>query len=204
MQLLPGRFAQLRLAFHLSLKGGLMTGLFGRGLGSTRLGSGYKTADDVPVVQRTGSTWLGVVVTEAGWLGISAFGALLLWLLLLGRNLWFEAPSGSADKALEGALPGIVALTALGAGYVTILVVRGYSIPFWLLVGVAISAARERNIAFGNVVQLSRAPRDLSWLDEGLNDLDFSGVSDPRPPCCFGSCSPTDSSVNLSGVDCGC
>jgi hypothetical protein len=127
--------------------------MFGRGLGAAKLGAGYPTSYDVPLAQRTGSTWIGMLLTETGWFGLAAFGSLLVWLLLVGRRLWSYAPPASVDRALAGALPAIVALTALGAVLATVLDVRGYSIPFWLIVGVAIAADRART----NPIELDTA-----------------------------------------------
>lgn len=141
VELLPGRFVQLRLAFDLSLHDGIETGLLGRGPGAAVLDPSYQLAQDVPLPQRTGSTWIGLILTETGWLGFAAFIALLGWLALLGRTLWRQAEARSADRAFGVALPGVAALTAVGGAFATILDVRGYSIVFWLLVGVAISAA---------------------------------------------------------------
>ncbi len=146
VQLLPGRFVQLKLALNLSARGGLWNAVLGRGPGATKLDPAYHLAQFVPEPQRTGSTWIGVLLTETGWLGLSAFIVLLGWLVLLGRRLWnFSAPGGP-DRLLGAALPGLVALTAVGAAFTTILDVRGYSLVFWLLVGVAISAARELGV----------------------------------------------------------
>ncbi len=142
VELLPGRVEQLKLAVRLSIHSGVATGLVGRGLGASMLDPRYHLAQDVPLAQRTGPTWIGRVLTETGWLGLAAFGALLAWLALLGRRLWLESPA-PADRALGAALPGIAALTAAGALFTTILDVRGYSAVFWVVVGVAISAAAE-------------------------------------------------------------
>jgi len=122
-------------------------------MGATKLGPGYRTSFDVPLAQRTGSTWIGVLLTETGWFGLAAFGLLLAWLVLVGRRLWAHAPPASVDRALAGALPAIAALTALGAVLTTALDVRGYSIPFWLIVGVAIAADR----ACANPIELETA-----------------------------------------------
>jgi hypothetical protein len=144
--LLPGRRKQLSQAYHLSMQSGAGIAVLGRGLGAARLQGDYQTSWDVPLPERTGSTWAGVLLTETGWLGLGAFLMLLVWLVVVGRRIWLAGPRSMADRALALALPGIAAITAFGAVYTTILDVRGYSIPFWLLVGVAISADRAREV----------------------------------------------------------
>jgi hypothetical protein len=143
VELLPGRFAQLRLALRLSFDGGVTTTLFGRGPGAAKLDPSYVRAQDVPLAQRTGSTWIGLILTETGWVGVAAFAALLIWLAVAGRTLWRRAVPASSDRGLAAVLPGLAALTALGAVFGTILDVRAYSLVFWVLVGVTISAVRN-------------------------------------------------------------
>jgi hypothetical protein len=142
VQLLPGRLGQLRLAARLSTDRGLSTFLVGRGLGSSALGPTIHLAQLVPPPQRTSSTWLGRALTETGWVGVFAFGALLIWLVGAGHRLWTRGGS-AADRALGAALPTIAALTAAGAVLTTILDVRGFALPFWILVGLTVSALRE-------------------------------------------------------------
>jgi hypothetical protein len=120
----------------------MVAGLVGHGLGSAELDPAYHLAQYVPAPQRTGSTSAGTLLTETGWLGLLAFFGFLLWLAFLGRRLW-QRSTASVDRALGAALPGIAALTLLGAVFTTVLDVRGYAIAFWLLVGVALSAARD-------------------------------------------------------------
>jgi hypothetical protein len=143
VELLPGRLSQLRLALRLSVHSGIVAGLIGRGMGSAQLDPAYHLAQYVPAPQRTGSTSVGTLLTETGWLGLLAFVGFLGWLALLGTRIWRRASPGWPDKALGAALPGVAALTFLGAIFTTVLDVRGYSIVFWLFVGVALSAARE-------------------------------------------------------------
>jgi hypothetical protein len=142
VELLPGRLAQLRLALRLSLHSGPVAGAIGHGVGSAQLDPAYHLAQYVPEPQRTGSTSVGTLLTETGWLGLLAFVGFLTWLAILGRRLW-QRSTAAVDRALGAALPGIAALTLLGAIFTTVLDVRGYSIAFWLLVGVALSAARD-------------------------------------------------------------
>jgi hypothetical protein len=140
--LLPGRLFQLKLALRLSVESGVAVGALGRGLGSAEPGaSRYPSASAIPRSQRTATTWLGKILTETGWLGIGAFFGLLGWLVLLGRRLARRPGAERVDRVLAVSLPGIAALTAAGAAYATILSVRGYATVFWVLVGVAISAA---------------------------------------------------------------
>jgi hypothetical protein len=143
VELLPGRFAQIELASRLSVRDGLGVWLLGRGIGSSDLTASYLLAQDVPPSQRTGSTWIGLLLTETGWAGLIAFFFLLGWLTLLGRRLWRGGSPAGPDRALGAALPGLAALTGAGAVFTTILSVRSYSIVFWILIGLAISAARE-------------------------------------------------------------
>lgn len=143
VELLPGRFSQIRVARELVTHGGLANDLLGYGLGSARQDPRYQLAQDVPLPQRTGSTWIGRVLTEAGWLGLGAFVALLAWLVLLGRSLSRHATPQTTDQALGLALPAVAVLTGMGAVFTTVLDVRGYSFLFWIVVGLAISAYRE-------------------------------------------------------------
>lgn len=136
VELLPGRLAQLRLALRLSVHGGAGVFLFGRGFGSSELDPAWRTPKSVPLPQRTGSTWVGRVLTEAGWLGLAAFGALLAWLAVLAVSLG-RAPGARSDGVLSAALLPLILLTVAGAVDTTILDVRAYSLPFWLVVGLA-------------------------------------------------------------------
>jgi len=141
VQLLPGRLRQLQIALHLSFHSGFLSGVVGRGLGAADLDPSYTYSGEVPAPQKTGGTWPGRLLIETGWLGLTAFVALLLWLAALGLQLWRNGVA-AADRALGAALPGLAALTVLGGVELLILDVRGYSIVFWILVGLAISAAR--------------------------------------------------------------
>lgn len=140
VELLPGRFEQLRVAFRLSLRGGVAVALLGRGPGASTLDPALRRAQDVPDPQKTGPTWIGRVLTECGWLGLAAFFGFLAWLALLGRRLWRVAPARAPDRVLAVALPGFAALTAGGGLLGTVLDIRAYSVVFWVLVGLAISA----------------------------------------------------------------
>jgi hypothetical protein len=143
VQLLPGRFTQIRQAIRASVDDGVLVALIGRGPGSSELDPRYHRAQDVPVPQRTGPTWIGRILTETGWFGLLAFFGLLLWLALLGLRIWRESEPRTVDRAFGASLPGIAGLTAIGAVSTTILDVRGYSAIFWIVVGVALSAASE-------------------------------------------------------------
>jgi hypothetical protein len=147
VQLLPGRLLQLKLAARLSFQSGPVVAMFGRGPGSTELDPRYDRAQDVPLPQRTGPTWIGRILTETGWLGLIAFLALLGWTALLGRQLWRQTAPASVDRALGASLPGVAAVTVAAAALATILDIRGYSAVFWLLVGLAISGVHERRHA---------------------------------------------------------
>jgi hypothetical protein len=141
--LLPGRVAQVRLALRLSLHSGLAIALVGRGFGTSAVDPSYHVASDVPLPERTGATWIGFLLTETGWLGLIAFVVLIGAIAWWGRTLWRRAQPATADRAFGAALPGLAALTTLGAVFATVLDVRGYSIVFWILVGVAISARHD-------------------------------------------------------------
>lgn len=143
VELLPGRIAQMRLALRLSLHAPWAVALLGRGLGASVLDPGYALAQDVPEPQRTGSTWIGALLTETGWLGVAAFAGLLLWLCAIGLRLQRAPAATAVDRSLGAALPGLAALTAVGAAFTTILDVRAYSLVFWVLIGIALSAVRE-------------------------------------------------------------
>jgi hypothetical protein len=134
---LPGRLYGIKLAVRLSTRDGLGVAVLGRGLGSAYVSD---EATDIPPPKKTGFTWFGKILTETGWLGVSAFLLLLGWLLLIGVRLVRSNAEATADRILGIALPGVVGLTAAGAGYTTILTTRGYATVFWVLVGVAISA----------------------------------------------------------------
>jgi hypothetical protein len=149
---LPGRVEQLRLAVHLSVRDGVGIALLGRGPGSAYIS---ETATHIPAPRRTGTTWIGKVLTETGWMGVAAFLGILGWLVLLGRRLARRREGPTGDRVLGVALPGIVALTAVGAAYIDILTTRGYAYLFWLVVGIAISAGYE-----GRSVRRDRAGAD--------------------------------------------
>lgn len=144
VQLLPGRLAQVKLAVRLSVQDGAGVAVLGRGLGSSELGTfDYPNPHSVPQPKRTGSIWLGKILTETGWLGVVAFFMLLGWLVLLGYRLAQRRAAPTSDRVLGLALPGVAALTAAAAAYGTLLTVRGYATVFWLLVGIAISAVYD-------------------------------------------------------------
>jgi hypothetical protein len=112
----------------------------------------YPNPQSVPSPKRTGSIWLGKILTETGWLGRSAFFVLLGWLALLGHRLAQRRAAAAVDRVLGIALPGVAALTAVAAAYGPFLTVRGYATVFWLLVGIAISAVYD-----------GRSGRRLGW-----------------------------------------
>ena len=144
VQLLPGRFGQLRTALRISHESGLGVLLLGRGYDSTDLDPAIQDPDAVPLPERTGPTWIGRVLTECGWRGLIAFVALLLWLAARGVTL------ARARERIGPALPFLAALTAAGAVETTILDVRAYSIPFWIVVGLAAGAPPSGY--FGNLL----------------------------------------------------
>jgi hypothetical protein len=141
--LLPGRLVQLKLAARLSVQSGPVVAMLGHGPGSAELDPTYDRAQDVPLAQRTGPTWIGRVLTETGWLGLMAFFALVGWTARLGRQLWRLTASASVDRALGASLPGVAAVTVTAGALATILDIRGYSALFWLLVGLALSGVHE-------------------------------------------------------------
>jgi hypothetical protein len=156
--LLPGRLSQLRLALRLSVESGVAIGALGRGLGSAEPDAPrYPSASAIPPPQRTATTWLGKILTETGWLGVGAFFGFLGWLVLLGCRVARRPGAERFDRVLGAALPGIAVLTAAGAAYATVLSVRGYATVFWVLVGVAISAASSPT-TLGRTVD-TRVPR---------------------------------------------
>jgi len=152
VELLPGRMVQLEEAVRLSTDDGLGVAALGRGPGAAELDPSYRLAQEVPLPQRTGTTWVGKVLTETGWLGLGAFGALLAWLVLVAARLWRTA-AATADRVLAASLPGIAGLTGIGAVFTTVLDVRGYSLLFWIVVGIAIAAAH------GPPARVSTAPQ---------------------------------------------
>ena len=137
---LPGRLEQLKLAVRLSVRDGAGVALVGRGPGSSSVA---EQATQISAPRRTGLTWLGKILTETGWLGVAAFLGLLVWLVVLGWKLCRRRDAATADGVLGAALPGIAALTAVGAAYITVLTIRGCATVFWVLVGIAISAAYQ-------------------------------------------------------------
>jgi len=152
VELLPGRMVQLKEAAKLSTDDGFAVAAIGRGLGAAALDPSYTLAQDVPLPQRTGSTWIGKLLTESGWLGAAAFAALLAWLVLLSARVWRTA-TATADRVLAASLPGIAGLTAIGSVFTTVLDVRAFSLLFWIVVGVAIAAAH------GLPARVSTAPQ---------------------------------------------
>lgn len=147
-QLLPGRLVQIKTALSVSVHSGLVDGLLGRGLGASTLQAAYTTAPAVPKPERVGGTWIGVVLVDSGWLGLIAFALLLLWLLVIALRISLRRPAPQRASAwlMAVALPGLAALTLFGAVLTTILDVRGYSILFWVLVGLGVSAALDAGV----------------------------------------------------------
>ena len=143
VDLLPGRIAQLELAAQISVRDGLAIAAIGRGPGSSEPAKPYyRDTHSIPPPERTGSTWFGKLLTETGWLGVTAFLALLGWLVLLGRRLC-RSTEASEDCVLGLALIGVTALTGATAVYGTFPSLPGYAVLFWAMVGLAISAARD-------------------------------------------------------------
>jgi len=159
---LPQRGVQLKTALDLSTSGGPFTALAGRGVGATRLLAGGvanpATADETvgslitatdsndlaPFVtpeQATSGIWFGQILTETGWVGVLAFVALLADLIVLGRRTRERLPSGSLERALMVALPGLAWLALITSFYAPIFFEPEFNTFFWPLVGVCIAIA---------------------------------------------------------------
>jgi hypothetical protein len=153
---LPGRGRQFTTAFDLTTAGGIDVWLLGRGIGVTRFKSqgvldetGRSFDSITREEQLTNGTWLSRTLTETGFLGFFAFLGLLVYLLLLtwrNRDLIAER---TWDSAVILALPGVAALTVIGAFFNTILAIQPYATLFWPLVGIAIAidVGRRREAA---------------------------------------------------------
>src|SRR5262249_30661244 len=154
VQLLPGRLDQLRAAIRISHQAGPGVLLLGRGFGAAHLDPSITDPNSVPLPQRTGPTWVGRVLTECGWLGIAAFAGLLVWLVAVG------VAAARAGSPFGPALPFVALVTAAGALETTILDVRAFSLPFWIVAGLASGATGLPSLAvnFGkHVLRLDAA-----------------------------------------------
>lgn len=162
---LPGYAVQLRTALRRSVAGGPITFATGRGLGAANdsmsqlppvnLGGGTNvssaitstnTSDLYPFLdadQRTGGIWFGIVLTETGWIGILLFLSVLAYMTLLGRRTRTSVASGSLDRAVLVALPGVALLTLLGSVYIQLFFQPPYTVFFWPLLGIAIAIGSE-------------------------------------------------------------
>jgi hypothetical protein len=159
---LPGRGIQLNTALDQAAAGGVETALIGRGIGVTRADIPVAANTNLPgsavslsitatnptnerglltPVQQTSGLWVGVILTETGWVGVALFIALLVYLIVLGRRTRDLLPSGSLDRGLMIALPGLAWLTLLGGFYISVFWDSSYDAFFWPLVGVCIGIA---------------------------------------------------------------
>lgn len=166
---LPGRQQQLANAAELSFGGSVGDAVLGRGIGVTAL----ENPSD-PIVrpeQGTSGVWLARILVETGFVGALAFvllNAYLVWLWWRNRPTLRTA---EWDAALICALPGIIALTAAGALYNAVLVVRPFATLFWALLGVLIALdASHRGAAADTDHRLNAAATPSA-----------SGEADPRP-----------------------
>lgn len=140
--LLPGRVTQLKQAVQISVENGARVFLLGRGFGATAVPEDAVRGSTIPKERRTGGTWLGRILGDAGWLGVIAFIALVGWLAWTGMRMVRRA-TNRHDVALGYSLPAFATLTLIGASYTTILDVRPYSAVFIVLVATAFAAARD-------------------------------------------------------------
>jgi hypothetical protein len=145
---LPGRVTQIKDAAKLSKDEGAKVLLLGRGYGVAEVDNQATVFTYLPPERRVGVTWIGKIITETGWLGVLAFLTLIAWLAWTGLRLALYAAGW--DRALGFALPGIAALTLVGATYTTVLDVRPYSAAFIVLAAVAASAVRDVSPAGGD------------------------------------------------------
>jgi O-antigen ligase len=145
VSVLPGRFQQIKDAARLSKDGGVKVLLTGRGYGVAAVDEEATVFTYLPPERRVGVTWIGKILAETGWLGLLAFLGLLAWLAAIGFKLAQRASGW--DRALGFALPGIAALTLVGAAYTTVLDVRPYSAAFIVLAAAGIAAVRDVNAA---------------------------------------------------------
>lgn len=147
---LPGRARQLELAFDISTSGGFDRALLGRGIGTTRFKSegvlhpttGEPAATIDRRTQKTNGVWVPRILTETGFLGVTAFAILIAYLVAVtwrNRNL-LRSPSW--DGAVILALPGVAALTLVSGFFNTVLAVQPYATLFWPLLGIAVAIDR--------------------------------------------------------------
>ena len=141
VQVLPGRFSQMKNAAKISDDDGGKVLLLGRGYGVAEIDNSATVFTYLPPERRVGVTWIGKVLTETGWLGLLAFVGLCAWLAWIGLRLARRATGW--DRALGYALPGIAAVTLVGATYTTVLDVRPYSAAFIVLAAAGVAAARD-------------------------------------------------------------
>jgi hypothetical protein len=147
--LLPGRATQIKRAAQISVEDGPRVLLLGRGFGAAAVPENAIVGSVIPKEQMTGATWIGRTLGDTGWLGLTAFFALIAWLAWLGVRI-VRHPASRFDQALGFALPAFVGLTLVGAAYTTILDVRAYSAVFIVLAAAGIAAARDSAASSGN------------------------------------------------------
>jgi hypothetical protein len=147
--LLPGRATQIKRAAEISVEDGTRVLLLGRGFGAAAVPENAIVGSVIPKEQTTGATWIGRTLGDTGWLGLTAFFALIGWLAWLGVRI-VRHPASRFDQALGFALPAFMGLTLVGAAYTTILDVRAYSAVFIVLAAAGIAAARDSAASSGN------------------------------------------------------
>jgi hypothetical protein len=147
--LLPGRATQIKRAAQISVEDGPRVLLLGRGFGAAAVPENAVVGSVIPKEQTTGATWIGRTLGDTGWLGLTAFFALIGWLAWLGVRIVRHLAS-RFDQALGFALPAFMGLTLIGAAYTTILDVRAYSAVFIVLAAAGIAAAHGSAASSGN------------------------------------------------------
>jgi hypothetical protein len=142
------RGAQLEGAIHDMRTGGIDSVLLGHGVGTTwgtadpHVAVGADNSLVVRSAQADGSVWIPRILVETGLAGAAAFIAFVLYLGRMGVLARRKARSGTLDAALGLAMPGLAALTFVGAFYQTVLDVPPYATLLWVLLGLGIAVAR--------------------------------------------------------------
>ena len=152
--ILPGRSAQIDLAFELTTEEDAATAVLGNGVGSTRFkeqslldDTGTTTDPITRDEQQVNGIWFPRVLTETGFLGALAFALLIAYMCILSWRNRAAIAARTGDGALILALPGIAGLTLLGAFFNTVLAIQPYASIFWPLLGLAIAIDYERRTA---------------------------------------------------------